>query len=164
MKKLALTLALTLAAALEAQAAPNMIARFNDWGVYTYDADGKTVCYALTAPTAARPTDVNHGDNFLLIAPSDDQPRAYEPQASMGYQLKPGSVVSLTLEDKKFRMVTKGKSAWVKNLARQPELVRAMKAGDEMTLKATSARGTNTTYTYSLDGVTAALNRVGKCN
>ncbi|WP_246729287.1 hypothetical protein [Rhizobium ruizarguesonis] len=32
-----------------------------------------------------------------------------------------------------------------------------------MTLNATSARGTRTTYTYSLTGVTAALERVAHC-
>jgi hypothetical protein len=32
-----------------------------------------------------------------------------------------------------------------------------------MTLKAVSARGTNTTYTYSLKGITAALNAVSRC-
>lgn len=162
MKTLTLTVAIVLAGILQAQAAPNMVARFNAWGVYSYKADGKTVCYALTAPVASGPANVNHGDNFLLIAPLSGQ-RAFEPQAAMGYPLKPGSTVRLTLGEKTFHMVPKDKTAWIRNLARGPELINAMKAGNTVTLNATSARGTDTTYTYSLAGVTAALNRAGKC-
>ena len=32
-----------------------------------------------------------------------------------------------------------------------------------MTVSATSSRGTNTSYTYSLSGVTAALNSIKDC-
>ncbi len=163
MKTFTLTIALALAGVLEAQAAPNMVARFNAWGVYSYKADGKTVCYALTVPTAAKPANVDHGDNFLLVAPLDGRSRAFEPQAAMGYQLKPGSAVRLTLGDKTFRMIPKGKTAWIRNEARGPELIKAMKAGSTVTLNATSARGTETAYTYSLAGVTAALNHAAKC-
>ncbi|MCK5744966.1 MAG: invasion associated locus B family protein, partial [Oricola sp.] len=44
-----------------------------------------------------------------------------------------------------------------------PALVAAMKAGAKMTVQAISARGTNTSYDYSLSGVTAALNAIQDC-
>ena len=43
MKKLALTLSISLLCAFAAQAQPTMVKRFNDWGVYSYKADGQTV-------------------------------------------------------------------------------------------------------------------------
>jgi invasion protein IalB len=39
-----------------------------------------------------------------------------------------------------------------------------MKAGSSMTVKAISRRGTDTSYSYSLKGVTAALNQIASCN
>ena len=41
-------------------------------------------------------------------------------------------------------------------------LVESMRAGVEMTVRGTSARGTDTTDTYSLSGVTAAMGEIDK--
>ena len=45
-----------------------------------------------------------------------------------------------------------------------PDIVAAMKAGRTMEVDATSARGTKTAHTYSLIGITAALNKISTCN
>ena len=42
-------------------------------------------------------------------------------------------------------------------------MIAAMKAGDEMVLAARSARGNETSYTFSLDGVTAASRLLENC-
>jgi hypothetical protein len=55
-----------------------------------------------------------------------------------------------------FTLFSRGNSGWVENAAEEPQLVAAMKAGTSMTVKAISRRGTNTSYSYSLKGVTAA--------
>jgi invasion protein IalB len=38
-----------------------------------------------------------------------------------------------------------------------------MKVGKSMTVKATSARGTGTSYSYSLSGISAALKQIESC-
>ena len=43
-------------------------------------------------------------------------------------------------------------------------MIDAMRTGSNMTLQAVSRRGTRTSYTFSLSGVTAALNQAGQCN
>ena len=48
------------------------------------------------------------------------------------------------------------------NAAEEQRLVGAMKAGTRMTVKGVSQRGTNTSYSYSLSGITAALDAVAK--
>ena len=164
MKKLAFIFAFTLAGALEAQAAPTLIERFDDWGVYSFKSEGHTICYVLTKPKKAEPGNVDHGSNYFLIAPHADRTQgAYEPQARMGYPLKPNSLVNLQIGNDHFRMFTRDQSAWTRTLTREPELVKAIKGGQEMVLQAISVRGTNTRYSYSLKGVTAALKRAGKC-
>ena len=59
-------------------------------------------------------------------------------------------------------MFTQNDGAWIKNAAEEPQLIEAMRKGSDMLVKGTSARGTNTTDTYSLRGVTNALDRVAK--
>jgi invasion protein IalB len=160
-KTAALTLILALTStAVAAAAQPTRIKQFDAWGVYSYQNGGKTSCYALTVPVSSAPASVNHGDNFFLIAP---QGQALMPQAIMGYGLKPGSEIALAVGDEQFRLTPKENTAWVSNQEREPALIDAMRGGSRMTVRAVSGRGTNTTYSYSLSGVTAALQEVRGC-
>lgn len=154
-------ISLILGSAAAAAAQPTRIKQFDAWGVYSYTQNGQKNCYALSVPVQAQPSTVNHGDNFLLVAP---QASGYAPQAIMGYNLKPSSDVRVRVDDKAFTMAPKENAAWVKNQAREPEMVAAMRAGRQLVVEATSQRGTDTSYAYSLKGVTAALNEVRKCN
>ncbi len=155
------TFSLILASAAVAIAQPSRIKQFDAWGVYSYTANGQKNCYALSVPVSEAPNNVNHGDNFVLVAPEGP---GYAPQAIMGYNLKPSSEVQVRVDDKSFTMSPKDNAAWVKNKARESEMVNAMRAGSKLVIEATSRRGTNTSYAYSLKGVTAALREVEKCN
>jgi hypothetical protein len=160
-KSAALAFALTLVAASAATAAqPTRIKQFEAWGVYSYTSNGQKSCYALSVPTTSAPASVNHGDNFFLVSP---QGQAFMPQAIMGYALRAGSDVEVAVGDAKFDLAPRDNTAWVRNQSREPALIDAMRGGSSMTVKATSGRGTNTSYSYSLSGVTAALQEVRKC-
>lgn len=157
-------LALILASSGVASAqSPTRIEQFNAWGAYSYKSNGGTVCYVLSVPTAKEPQNVNHGDIFFVVTQRPGQNISYEPQAMMGYPMRPESKVNVTIDSKTFVLFVKDSSAWVENAAEEPAMVAAMKAGRSMTVKATSARGTATTYTYSLSGITAALNKIEDC-
>ena len=160
---IAISALFALTAAASAQS-PTRIKQFDAWGAYSYDSGGGKVCYVLSVPTVKTPADVNHGDIFFLISQRPGQNISYEPQAMMGYPLKDASKVEVTVDGKNFSLFTRGNSAWVENAAEEPQLVAAMRAGSDMTVKATSRRGTGTSYKYSLKGVTAALNQVNSCN
>lgn len=143
-------------------AQPSLVKRSDHWNVFSYQSGGKNVCYTLTVPTRSEPADVDHGSNYFIVAPGGGEVE-YEPQARFGYQLNSGTRVQLKIGDKTFWLFTKGDSAWMQNEAREPELVDAMRAGAEMLVKATSRRGTDTSYSFSLDGFTAALTAVNSC-
>ncbi|PDS46235.1 hypothetical protein CO662_04590 [Rhizobium anhuiense] len=161
MKKLA-SLAVAASIPLTAHAAARMVSQSGDWGVYSFTRNGSQVCYALSVPKESAPANVDHGKNYFLIAPAE-KGGGNEPEAMLGYALKTGSIVQVSIGDKTFKMFVKDKAAWVSDAALEPELVDALRSGSQMTLHATSARGTRTTYTYSLRGVTAALERVAHC-
>ncbi|MBC7151584.1 MAG: hypothetical protein H5U22_19550 [Rhizobium sp.] len=149
--------------ALAAAQSPTRIEQFKAWGAYSYKSNGGNVCYVLSVPTAKEPASVNHGDIFFVVSQRPGQNISYEPQAMMGYPLKETSKVNVTIDDRNFVMFVKETSAWVENAAEEPALVAAMKTGKAMTVKATSARGTGTSYTYSLSGISAALKKIENC-
>lgn len=158
----ALAIMLTGAGIANAQS-PTRIQQFNAWGAYSYKSGNSTVCYVLSIPTAKEPASVNHGDVFFIISQRPGQNISYEPQAMVGYALRESSKVNVTIDNKNFVMFTKDKGAWVENAAEEPALVAAMKAGRSMTVKATSQRGTSTSYSYSLSGISAALKQIESC-
>ena len=159
----AITALFVLTAAAAAQS-PTRIKQFDAWGAYSYNSGNSKVCYVLSVPTAKNPANVDHGDIFFLVPQRPGQNISYEPQAMMGYPLKEASKVEVDVDGNKFTLFTRGNSAWVENAAQEPQLVAAMRAGSTMTVKATSRRGTATSYSYSLKGVTAALNQINSCN
>lgn len=147
---------------LSAHAAAKIVSQTGDWGVYSFKRDGKPVCYALSVPKEARPSDVDHGKNYFLIAPAE-KGGGNEPEAILGYAVQAGSPVRVSVGEKTFKMFVKDNTAWVADAAREPVLIDALRSGSRMTLQATSAGGTRTSYDYSLSGVTAALERVARC-
>ncbi|MBX4335290.1 invasion associated locus B family protein [Bartonella raoultii] len=148
----------------ESAQVPSRLNQFEAWGAYSYKAPQNTICYVLSVPIQSLPTTVKHGDNFFLVTKRSHSPTSFEPQFMAGYPLKEGSRVTVTIENKDFDFFTKGSSAWLASSALEKQLVSAMRAGLKMTVKAFSKRGTHTTYTYSLRGVTAALNAAEKCH
>jgi invasion protein IalB len=156
-----LVLIATAAPALAQQA--TKIGQHNAWGTYSYQASGGKVCYVLTVPTDKQPSNLDHGDIFFFVSQRPGQQISYEPQFIAGYNFQANSKVIVTVGDKSFTMFTRGKSAWVENAAQEPVLIAAMKAGADMKVKAKSGRGNDTSYTFSLKGISAALSSIAKC-
>ncbi|WP_332065248.1 invasion associated locus B family protein [Bartonella sp. CB189] len=144
--------------------APKRLDQFYAWGSYSYKSPENKICYVLSVPLESLPTTVNHGDNFFLVTKRSNSPISFEPQFMAGYTLKEGSKVIVSVGNKDFDFFTKDSSAWLASAELEKQLVSAMRSGNKMIVKAISKRGTHTTYTYSLKGVTAALNLVRKCH
>ena len=159
---LALTLVLASAGIASAQT-PTRIQQFKAWGAYSYKSGNSNVCYVLSVPTSKEPASVDHGDIFFIVSQRPGQNISYEPQAMMGYVMKENSKVIVTIDNKSFTLFTKERAAWVENAAEEPALVAAMKTGHNMTVKATSRKGTATSYAYSLQGISAALKQIERC-
>ena len=164
-KSITTTTVIVLALAGSALAqTPSQISQFNAWGAYSYQSKSGKVCYALSVPTAKKPANVDHGDNFFLVSQKPGQNVSYEPQFMAGYDLKPDSKVTVKVDTgSPYTLFTSGRSAWLENAAQEPQLIAAMKAGGELNVQAESRRGTQTSYTFSLKGITAALDEIAKC-
>ncbi|KPB00087.1 invasion associated locus B family protein [Ahrensia marina] len=142
---------------------PNRIGQFNDWSAISYQGANGKICYAVSVPTSNAPASVNHGDNFFVVTQRRGSNVSYEPQFIAGYTLKESSKVTVNIDGKDFSFFSKANTAWTENAAEDPAIVAAMRAGSKMNIKATSRRGTNTSYEYSLSGITAALKAIEDC-
>ena len=156
--------ATTIAAAQQAKA-PTPLQTFERWATYTYTtAAGAKVCYAATQPTETAPQGVNRDPVFMFITNRPKEGVKHEVSVITGYPYKEGSKTTVKIGDATFSMYTKDQGAWVDNAAEESRFITAMKGGTDMVITGTSRRGTVTTDTYSLKGVTAALKRIdGEC-
>lgn len=153
-----------LAAAPAFAQSATKIGQHNAWGTYSYEQGGGKVCYVLSVPLDKQPTSLNHGDIFFFVSQKPGQNVSYEPQFIASYSFQEGSRVNVSVGNQSFSMFTRAGSAWMENPAQEPQLVDAMRGGTDMRVTAKSGRGNDTSYTFSLRGITAALNSIQSCS
>ncbi len=153
------TLFIASAGAALAQS-PSSLGKFNDWSAWSYAGSKGKVCYIHSAPSALIPSSLDHGDVSFFIRTSPAEDIANEANFVVGYPFKENSTVTVNIDGQEFTMFTQVDSAWLLNAAEETKLLAAMKAGKKMTVSGTSRRGNNTTYNYSLSGVTAASDKI----
>ena len=138
-----------------------LLQKYKDWSVYTADNSGK-VCFAVSRPKSSTPKNVRRGPIYFYISHYPSDKVAGEISVKMGYPFPPGGKATVTIGSNKFELFTKDEGAFVEKTEDEAKLVTAMKAGNAMTVTGRSARGTNTSDNYSLNGATAALERIVK--
>ncbi|WP_133768759.1 invasion associated locus B family protein [Enterovirga rhinocerotis] len=135
------------------------VGNFEKWSVLTYKKGKQEFCYLYGQPTSKRPTNVDHGDIHFFVQKRTGS-TGTEASFQAAYPFKKGSVVQVEIGDTAFRLATSDRSAWLLKPEREAELLATMKRGADMTIAAVSARGTDTSYVFSLQGVTAASTRL----
>jgi invasion protein IalB len=80
----------------------------------------------------------------------------------MGYPFGDGAKATATIGGAKFDLFTKDEGAFVEKTEAEANLIEAMKKGSTMKIDGKSSRGTATSDTYSLDGLSDALARIAK--
>lgn len=151
-------------AAHAAQPAKEPIGTYAKWRLFV-DAQGAAQhCYIVGEPQRSQPRNVKRGNVFLTISHRPGQGVRDEVSVRIGYPFSASSTPFAKIGSDEFTFFTGVQAqngaeewAWLEALSDQPRMVNAMKRGSELVFKATSARGTLTTDSYSLRGVTAAM-------
>jgi len=138
------------------------IGTFTDWTAFADGSGDKRICYVGSVPMKAEGKYTRRGDTYTLISHRPGERVFGEVSVEAGYTYKPGSEVVVDVDGKKFKLFTKGGNAWASDATADKAIVAAMKAGRRMIIKGTSSRGTLTTDTYSLSGITAAYKAIDK--
>ncbi|MCP4384798.1 MAG: hypothetical protein GY798_25865 [Hyphomicrobiales bacterium] len=137
---------------------------FNKWAAYTSDQSGK-MCFAASQPEKSEYSKSISGRDpvFFMVTTFPEKKIRNEASTIIGYPFAENSKVTVEVDGgTKFTMFTDQRSAWIENPAQEPELIKAMQKGNRMVVQGQSRRGTITTDTYSLSGITAALGAIQK--
>jgi len=145
-------------------AGTKLLGQYGDWGAYTASPGGKKVCFLIAKPSSAQTNPPNRPRNpvymFISTRPADKVTN--EVSIIIGYPFKPSSEASAQIGSATFALYTQVDGAWIKNASDEAQMIDAMKSGDTAVITGESAKGTQTADTYSLKGVSQALDRVAQ--
>jgi len=150
------------AAAAAGGAEPTLVGQYGSWGAYTASPNGKKVCFALAKPSSSKTNPPNRPRDpaYAFVSTRPAEKVVNEVSIMIGYTLKPGSESTLEVGGGSYAMYTQGDGLWIKNAAEEERMVEAMRKAPDLTVKGVSAKGTETTDTFSLKGLSQALDRL----
>jgi invasion protein IalB len=141
---------------------PSQLASYGDWGVFVAQGEKSKTCYALATPKERAPAGLKRDPAYVFISSRPGENVREETSIIMGFPVKEGSAARAEIGGTGFDLVAKGPNAWIKNQAEEPQFVDALKKGSKLIVKAPSLKGHVTTDSYSLAGLSQALDRVEK--
>jgi len=105
------------------------------------------------------PKNVNHGDVYFLVSNWKSGAAKEQPSLLTGYPLKTTRAPKARIGSTAITMYPADNEAFIESRSDERNLVGKMRAGATMRVQAVSARGTETSYQFSLKGITAALRK-----
>jgi Invasion associated locus B (IalB) protein len=143
---------------------PTLIGQFGTWGAYTATPNGKKVCFALAKPASSKTNPPNRPRDpaYAFVSTRPAEKVTNEVSVMIGYTLKPGSESTLEVGGASYAMYTQGDGLWIKNAAEEDRMVEAMRKAADVVVKAVSAKGTETTDTFSTKGLSQALDKLAQ--
>ena len=143
---------------------PTLIGQFGPWGAYSATPNGKHVCFALAKPSTSKTNPPNRPRDpaYAFVSTRPAEKVINEVSIMIGYALKPGSESTLEVGGASYSMYTQGDGLWIKNAAEEDQMVQAMRRAADATVKGVSAKGTETMDTFSMKGLSQALDRIAQ--
>jgi hypothetical protein len=132
------------------------------WSAFAETDKNAKACYLVGRPVKTDPDNLKRGDVYVYVTHRPAEKTFNVVSFAAGYPYKDGADAELTVDTHKFPLFTSKESAWSRDAATDKAVVDAMAKAKQAVLKGTSARGTNTTDTYSLDGFAAMLAQIDK--
>jgi hypothetical protein len=143
---------------------PTSLGASGDWEAFTYEAEGSKVCYVYSQPKKSDPATAKRGPIYFMITHWPGKKVKAQPSTFIGYTFKEGSEVKLAIDAKTFNLYPVENMAWTDKVETEKSILAALKSGKSMTVAGTSAKGTATKDTYSLSGISAAMDAIdGAC-
>ena len=144
--------------------APTLLGQFGDWGAYTANSGGRTLCYAIAKPSsqATQPSGRPRDPAYVFISTRPTENVRNEVSIIVGYPFKPGFEATVDIGSNKYAMFTQNDGAWVKNPAEEARMVDAMRKSADLVVSGESGKGTKSTDRYTLRGLGQALDRVAQ--
>ncbi|PNG25917.1 invasion associated locus B family protein [Methylocella silvestris] len=141
---------------------PVQVGSYGDWGAFLAEGAKDKTCYALATPKERAPAALKRDPAYVFISNRPAEKVRNEVSIIMGFAVKEGADARADIGGANFNLVAKGANAWIKNPAEETQFVEALKKGSKLIVKAPSVKGNVTTDTYSLSGISQALDKVQK--
>ena len=147
-----------------AAAAPRskLVGEFKQWSAHEIREGRAKTCYAHGEPAKQTGKYKTRGRTFIQVTHRPAEGTWNEVGITAGYSYRRDSEAIVRIDKRRFVLFTDKDTAWAKDARQDRKLVRALKKGRKMTVKATSSRGTVTIDTYSLSGFTKAYQAMGR--
>ncbi len=143
---------------------PTLLGQYADWGAYTASPGGKKTCFAIAKPASSvtNPPGRPRNPIYMFISTRPAEKVSNEVSIIIGYPFKPGTEASVNVGSTDYALYTQQDGAWIKNATEEAQMVDAMRQGQTAMVKGTSAKGTQSTDTFSLKGLSQALDRTAQ--
>ncbi len=132
------------------------------WEAYSDAEKGKKICYLMGEPSKSEPAGAKRSKVYASITHRPGDKITNEVSFNAGYLFKEGSDAELVVDGHKFSLFTSKDGAWSRDAATDKAVAEALAKGKQAVIKGVSARGTETTDTYSLAGLAQALQQIDK--
>ena len=134
-----------------------VVGKYKDWTLHVNEGKSHKICFVTSEPTAKESSATNRAPALFYVSSWPKDGIKSEVSIKVGYKLKPGEDVVVTIQSDTFKLFPYEERAFVADATQELKLVEAMKKGAKLQVKAAGERGQATLDTYSLNGVTQAL-------
>jgi invasion protein IalB len=150
----------SLTAQMAAAQGALLIEKYGDWSFFKASAEAQPICFIASAPKESDPAGAKRDAVLFYVSAWPKEGVKSEVSIKLGYPAKKASEGTVTVGKDTFKVFTKDERAFVADPTLELKLIEAMKKAPKLVVQATSERGTTTSDTYSLNGLTQALQAV----
>ncbi|MEQ1697378.1 MAG: invasion associated locus B family protein [Hyphomicrobiaceae bacterium] len=144
--------------------AATVVGTYSDWTLYSNSDSAGKICFLATTPASTEPANLKRDPALLYISSWPKDGVKSEISIKLGFPAKksPDPVAAIVGPvPASFKLFPKDDRVYVADSTQELKLLEAMKKGSKLTVQAVSERGTTVTDTYSLNGISAALQAFG---
>lgn len=160
---LALAFSAGLASAQKSDVKREHLGDYKDWSTFKdQGSDAAPVCYMISQPkqAAVLPGKAERGSAFVMISHWPERQEYGVIRLNSGYDYRRGAAVLLSVDGRTYELYGDGQDAWTFGLDDDAKIIASMKRGLKAEVSSKAARGFDATDVFSLQGFTAAYNRI----
>ncbi len=139
---------------------PRELSTEGDWTAFETTEDGRKVCYMVSQPIRSEGDYNQRGPVYAFVIHRPAEQTKDEFIFKTGYTYQDNATARVTIDSSDFTLTTDNDLAFTRDVSTERGLVQQIRAGSEMKVVGTSARGTVTTDTFSLKGSSAAYDSI----
>ncbi|MGI9525132.1 MAG: invasion associated locus B family protein [Hyphomicrobiaceae bacterium] len=133
-----------------------LVDAFDTWRLYSHSGQPADICFITAFP---RETELKRKEkSWFYVSAWPQEGVKSEVSVNFGKELQAGSTVTLQIGSSRYILFPKNDKAFISDPTQELKLIESMKRGNFMTISATTADGTTFKETYSLIGLTRAVN------